>query len=421
MAGFRLGVLFWFLPALLGGCGPAPQRAADPLAGAPQSLSALVTSQIDSVGQVAPAVRVSLPHRALIFHRDEEGYRATILVQVTALRDGQQVGGGVGSATVRVATESETRTETEVFCAAPLVLRGEEPVTLAVAVTIQGTARIWRRELDYRPLGSRSQPLFCAGVSWNVDAQAGDQRCLGLDADTLRVTVAMTRNEAVPWPEGAVLLRGDIATGEDGDPTISVVDLAESSFGSGQASRQLVWAARDLPFGALTLLIQLEAPAEGGATQEICVPDRAVINLQVAWWSDRQWRRHVGWLEGVLSEPERQQLRDLAPDQREAAWTETWQQIGTVGGMSGRDAQRVHLLRIVGADRRYGRFGRGSLSDRGRVFIRYGEPDRVEQFTDELARESHWEIWYYGQLGLRFSFLDQQGMGDYRLHETQRY
>ena len=89
--------------------------------------------------------------------------------------------------------------------------------------------------------------------------------------------------------------------------------------------------------------------------------------------------------------------------------------------MSGREAQRIHLLRIVGADRRYGRFGRGSLSDRGRVFIRYGEPDRVEQIDDASVRESRWEIWYYSQLGLRFSFLDQHGMSDFQLHETQRY
>ena len=74
-----------------------------------------------------------------------------------------------------------------------------------------------------------------------------------------------------------------------------------------------------------------------------------------------------------------------------------------------------HLLRIVDADARYGGFGRGALSDRGRVFIRWGEPDRVETARDARLPGASWEIWIYEDEQRRFHFHDAHGMGDFRL------
>ena len=110
-------------------------------------------------------------------------------------------------------------------------------------------------------------------------------------------------------------------------------------------------------------------------------------------------------------------ISEIAP----AAWDTVWAQLAREEAIPVREAQRAHLLRIIEADDRFGRFGRGSLSDRGRVLIRYAEPTRFDRHAGDSAREQQWEVWYYSGLGLRFTFVDRHGLGDYRLQETREY
>jgi len=59
---------------------------------------------------------------------------------------------------------------------------------------------------------------------------------------------------------------------------------------------------------------------------------------------------------------------------------------------------------------------KGWETDRGRVYILYGEPDQYER-RPVGAGENPYEIWYYNELqgGVEFDFIDQTGFGDYKL------
>ena len=181
----------------------------------------------------------------------------------------------------------------------------------------------------------------------------------------------------------------------------------------------LRWPARDVPFGRSGLQLDLVLDDDDAATVP-CAPVRELESLRVPWWNDRAWRRHVGWLEGIIEDDEREELADLALDARANAWNALWARLADPG-RSGSELEAEHMQRIVAADQRFGRFGRGALSDRGRAWIRYGQPDRIESQQDDLSRESRWEIWYYHELRLRLSFIDRHGMGDFRLVEVRPY
>ncbi|MEO0077479.1 MAG: GWxTD domain-containing protein [candidate division WOR-3 bacterium] len=56
----------------------------------------------------------------------------------------------------------------------------------------------------------------------------------------------------------------------------------------------------------------------------------------------------------------------------------------------------------------------GTRTDRGRVYVKYGEPDAVEQKTLEMDMKPR-EYWYYYRQGLAFVFVDLRGDGDFRL------
>jgi GWxTD domain-containing protein len=64
----------------------------------------------------------------------------------------------------------------------------------------------------------------------------------------------------------------------------------------------------------------------------------------------------------------------------------------------------------------------GWKTDRGRVWIQYGQPDEIERHPNE-GESKPYEIWYYNNLegGVIFVFIDKSTMGDYILvHSTYR-
>ncbi len=83
----------------------------------------------------------------------------------------------------------------------------------------------------------------------------------------------------------------------------------------------------------------------------------------------------------------------------------------------------IFLDRIITANQRYHAMGKeGWLTDRGRVYLLYAEPDEVERFPSSSVNKPY-EIWHYNQIesGVIFVFIDRSGLGNYTLvHSTKR-
>jgi GWxTD domain-containing protein len=99
--------------------------------------------------------------------------------------------------------------------------------------------------------------------------------------------------------------------------------------------------------------------------------------------------------------------------------------IDVEGGLKGRTdiTRAVYLDRVLIANQRYhSLIKEGWLTDRGRVFISYAEPDEIERFPNSEGNKPY-EVWHYYQIenGVEFVFIDRQGFGDYTLmHSTKR-
>jgi len=64
----------------------------------------------------------------------------------------------------------------------------------------------------------------------------------------------------------------------------------------------------------------------------------------------------------------------------------------------------------------------GWKTDRGRIYVLYGEPDEIQRFPSSESGKPY-EIWYYNQIegGVYFVFVDRTGFGNYELvHSTKR-
>lgn len=83
----------------------------------------------------------------------------------------------------------------------------------------------------------------------------------------------------------------------------------------------------------------------------------------------------------------------------------------------------AYLQRVVETNERYRAMGKeGWRTDRGRVYILYGEPDEIDRFPS-LGGSKPYEIWRYHRIenSVEFVFVVRFGFGDYELvHSTKR-
>ncbi|MFO7524233.1 MAG: GWxTD domain-containing protein [Ignavibacteriaceae bacterium] len=55
----------------------------------------------------------------------------------------------------------------------------------------------------------------------------------------------------------------------------------------------------------------------------------------------------------------------------------------------------------------------GAKSDRGKIYVRYGNPESIERFTDEYGRMM--ELWVYSNPASKFMFIDKKGTGNFTI------
>ncbi|MBK9303100.1 MAG: GWxTD domain-containing protein [bacterium] len=393
---------------LLASPASAPARGR-PLPGT--ALDVSVSTTYDALGRPAAVVHVRVPHRGLVFTREGEGYVAILQAAVVAERDGRRVGGGFAEAAARVAAYEATRSEERLACDVTAVLDGEGPVRLELTARVRGTDRVWRTDLRFDPGAGSGVPWYFAGFDWNVPASA---QGLASAADTLRAAVTLVRlpgrDGAAPPAATSLVFR---VTDAGGDERV-VGREALPAAAADTLRRRLETPSQSLPFGPLRLDVSLET--DGGRRLDLA-PGRDLVNLRVDWRDDAAWRLHVDWLDGILDGDARRALAALPVAGRPEAWRAVW--AARPAGEPPDEA--THLMRIVEADRRFGQFGRGALSDRGRIHIQRGPPDSVEAQGMDLSYPGQWEVWYYRRAGVLYRFYDAYGLGDFRLYDTAPY
>jgi GWxTD domain-containing protein len=114
--------------------------------------------------------------------------------------------------------------------------------------------------------------------------------------------------------------------------------------------------------------------------------------------------------------------RDIRAMQQAPTWEERfrlfrefWDRRDPSPGTQRNERMEEYYFRVAHANNAYGRQpGSGWASDRGEVYIRFGEPDFVENHgAAQNARP--YQIWYYNRIGRRFIFVEDGASGDFRL------
>jgi GWxTD domain-containing protein len=95
-----------------------------------------------------------------------------------------------------------------------------------------------------------------------------------------------------------------------------------------------------------------------------------------------------------------------------------WEQRDPDPATTKNELKNEYFKRVNYANQQFTAFGHeGWLTDRGRIFIKFGVPDDIERHPFEMGTTPY-EIWRYYSLRKTFYFIDHSGFGDYRLHPS---
>ncbi len=104
-------------------------------------------------------------------------------------------------------------------------------------------------------------------------------------------------------------------------------------------------------------------------------------------------------------------------EERIEAFHKFWREHDPTPETPENELKTAFYRRVSIANQRFTVMGReGWRSDRGRIYIQYGEPDQIDDYP-VAAGGRPYQLWHYYRLGSyrKFTFVDEHGDGDYRL------
>lgn len=174
-------------------------------------------------------------------------------------------------------------------------------------------------------------------------------------------------------------------------------------------------------------LIDLLISSQENALQVVFYEDNIRYSMEAFLYS--QWfsygqsyslRDQINQLRYIATQNEWQVLRRVPNDQLADAIEQFWTLHDPSPGTLRNETRELFYQRVMTADERYTIHSRlkGWRSDRGRIYIKYGEPDEVR--AEPLPLDSPpYVIWQYYTENLQFVFIDEGGFGRYTLRNSE--
>ncbi len=168
--------------------------------------------------------------------------------------------------------------------------------------------------------------------------------------------------------------------------------------------------ARDLFLGTYTLEVEVKEGERRWRTARTFEVE--TLNLP----RGQNYTTVVEILSNIATPGEYETLRKAATDSlRARAWESFWTRRDPTPDTPRNETMLDFFRRVRYANTHFsGQTGAGWRTDQGRVYIRYGPPDQIEE-RPATFYEPPLQIWHYFALNQRFVFAEREGFGRYDL------
>jgi GWxTD domain-containing protein len=393
-------------PAIVGAEDLPPMRSEGP-----PYFTCDVAISLDRDAHPALAVSISLPYSSLDWIRVPHGYAAGVALSVAF--EPHRAGRIYGDAWERRVSVGEFSTTNS--HAASVV----EHRTLQVPpghYNLRVTARDLNGELtsyaeqDVEVPNYANVPVGFADLELGVADSLGanfepvSTREFGLNVADMAARVRLFDRRAGSWPRSYTFhyrLLDD--TGREvvvGNRTVTLSASAEPVVVKSEKSSLFV--------GSYVLEVSL---VEGKSKWRV---DRSFEVTESGPPRGKDFERMLEPLSYIATPAEISALQALSPDQQAKGWDDFWRPRDPTPDTPKNEAMLEFIRRVSYAERHFQGYGPGWRSDMGRIYIKLGPPDQIENHPPNTETGAT-EIWYYTRPNRRFIFEDREGFGRYVL------
>ena len=165
--------------------------------------------------------------------------------------------------------------------------------------------------------------------------------------------------------------------------------------------------------------IDFEIPSNFYGNLELIfsISDNSIIkNIDIRYPNNNYWTNDINEILGVmryiLPAAEIKSLKEMNSEEKIEYINKYWEEKDPSSDTKKNELLEELTERVNHANLNFSDINKGWRSDRGRIYIIYGLPDRVERYSSQS--DGLYEIWEYPS-GNKFIFLDRNGFGNFIL------
>lgn len=411
---------------------PAEQRREE----APFELS--VSEEFNEQSQPVLVVSTSIPYRWLVFFVRGTAYESRYRVYLDLTDDhGKSVRGDVWEETVTTSNFKETGSTVLASISRKTFAIVPGEYHAKVAIEVIDTSRRFDKEATVRIVGEGagmlglSAPVFYAipgdSVSKPPVGRLVVARCATVDLKALRINPGAVYGDFQSTARIAYTIAAPAA---QAGGAISLVTRVRDSRGRlvlynrtplGAIESGHVTVCVDLNVDAFLLgLYEVDAVLQGQGEGDLGrnsaeAPFTVLLNKSLlgAHFTDL-----VGIITPIATDAEREAFMKTPPGGRFAAWVAFWKKRNPNPSAASNEAYEEYLARLKVVLKSFSKFRPGWQSDMGKIYLKNGAPDKVED-RQNVSIGTNWQLWYYNSKGTVYIFEDTTGNGDYHLYTTE--
>jgi GWxTD domain-containing protein len=376
----------------------------------PPYFNADVAVSLDSTGQTALAVTVTVPYSELQWIKVGAGFAAGAeFVVVFEPRDAGRQYGDAWERRLVVPDFDQTNSATRVITERRRfrVKPGQYRVRVVLHDLNASTESVARQQISVRDFSK--DPVGFADLEIGVvDSLSGfaqvPTRRFGLNVEHLAARVVLFDRRPGSWPrEYPFRYRIEDEVGAEVITGVANVTLSHS------AEPVIVRPSRsDLFLGSYVFELEF---VDGRSRW---IVDRSFEVEESGPPRGKEFQRMLEPLSYIAEPKEIEHLRALPESEQAQGWEAFWRRRDPTPETSTNEYQLEFFRRVRYAEKHFQGFGPGWRSDMGRIYIRHGAPDQTES-RPPSATTPQLEIWYYNSPYRRYVFVDREGFGRFVL------
>ncbi len=363
----------------------------------------------------APALHVTIyiPYNQLNFSIADAVYEAEVDISVILYQKGQQKGGEIWRKQVLLENFEKTNAHEEgiSWTLEVPIAPGEYDMQITVKDVQTGTGA--KREDKIVVENAASKPFWISKPAFyfnSVEHRKGLLIANNLDVeyDSIYSIVQI----AVDSAQVESLLFTCYAIDEEKERNVLVNQYINTD-------STILWTS--FPFRSdelseedYTILVELSEDAR------IVARNSRQVTITYPFFKSKLFLERVEQMVYIADSKEMKKLKEAAPGSREAVWKEFWSKKDPIPETSENETSDEYFRRVNYANEHFKSYASGWRTDRGRIYIIYGQPDDVEYHPFE-KKSVPYQIWFYYSIGKRFIFADLSMTGDYTLIRERDY